>query len=199
MANILNYVKTLWKAGREGGTAWTPERLNNIEDGIEQATNQINENSKDIETNTANIVSNINSIQKDIENLKTNKANTEDIQRQYLPLTGGTITDDLRVQGNMITALWKGLGGRGLIDVITVTISGTIKASSTGQLSGTFKIPNKYSSVGIISYNLTTYSLFPVTMQVSGDTVTVAVRNVTSSSVSVTNATAAVLLLRNAV
>lgn len=55
MANILNYIKTVWRAGREGGTAWTPSRLNNIENGIEQATNQINQNSQDIETLNSNL------------------------------------------------------------------------------------------------------------------------------------------------
>lgn len=50
MANVLEYIKTIWKAGRAGGTAWTPDRLNNIEGGIEQATKQINTNSADIET-----------------------------------------------------------------------------------------------------------------------------------------------------
>ena len=55
MANILSYIKTIWKAGREGGTAWTPDRLNNIEGGIEQATNQINKNSQDIETINSNL------------------------------------------------------------------------------------------------------------------------------------------------
>lgn len=55
MANILSYIKTVWKAGREGGTAWTPDRLNNIEGGIEQATNQINKNSQDIETINSNL------------------------------------------------------------------------------------------------------------------------------------------------
>ena len=60
MANILSYIKTIWKAGKEGGTAWTPDRLNNIEGGIEQATNQINQNSQDIETLNSNLT-NINS------------------------------------------------------------------------------------------------------------------------------------------
>ena len=82
MANILNYVKTLWKAGREGGTAWTPERLNNIEDGIEQATNQINTNSENIEQAT----NQINQINENIENI---------------------ITDINQINNNLI---WKTLG-----------------------------------------------------------------------------------------
>lgn len=35
----LDYTRTEWKAGREGGTAWTPARLNNMEDGIEKVSN----------------------------------------------------------------------------------------------------------------------------------------------------------------
>lgn len=65
MANILSYIKTIWKAGREGGTAWTPERLNNIESGIEQATNQINTNSENIE----NIITDINQINNNLNTL----------------------------------------------------------------------------------------------------------------------------------
>lgn len=38
----INYQKTVWKAGREGGTAFTPERLNNIENGIEAVTDGLN-------------------------------------------------------------------------------------------------------------------------------------------------------------
>lgn len=34
----INYTPTNWKAGREGGTAWTPARLNNMESGIVNAT-----------------------------------------------------------------------------------------------------------------------------------------------------------------
>lgn len=42
--SILSYVKTIWKAGTEGGTPISPANLNNIENGIEQATEQINNN-----------------------------------------------------------------------------------------------------------------------------------------------------------
>lgn len=59
MENLI-YNPTEWKAGREGGTAWTPERLNNIEQGILQATNRLNEDATDIE-NVKNQISQINS------------------------------------------------------------------------------------------------------------------------------------------
>lgn len=41
--SVLSYVKTIWKSGRGGGTPISPENLNNIENGIEQVTNKINE------------------------------------------------------------------------------------------------------------------------------------------------------------
>lgn len=77
MANILSYIKTIWKAGREGGTAWTPERLNNIESGIEQATNQINTNSENIE----NIITDINDINNNLKELNA-----------YLLINGASVT-----------------------------------------------------------------------------------------------------------
>lgn len=39
---LISYVKTVWKAGKEGGTPLSPENLNNIENGIETAVTQIN-------------------------------------------------------------------------------------------------------------------------------------------------------------
>lgn len=127
----------------------------------------------------------------------TSGANLDTINENYLPLAGGTV-ENLKVSGSLNAALWKGAGGRGLIDAITVTISGTIGASATGTLSGTFNIPNGYSSVGIIGYNLATYSLSSVTVKVAGNTVTIAVRNLTTSSVKVSSANVTVLLLKNA-
>lgn len=127
----------------------------------------------------------------------TSGANLDTINDNYLPIAGGNINGNLKVVGSLSTALWKGAGGRGLIDAITVTISGTISASSTGTLSGTFNIPNGYSSCGVIGYNLATYSLSPVTVKVAGNTVTIAVRNLTTSSVKVSSGNAVVLLVKN--
>ncbi len=45
---LLSYVKTVWKAAKEGGTPISPENLNNIENGIEAAVSQINKNIDDI-------------------------------------------------------------------------------------------------------------------------------------------------------
>lgn len=73
MANILSYIKTIWKAGREGGTAWTHSRLNNIENGIEQATTQINTNTEAIEQATTQIIQN----SKDIETINSNLSKKE--------------------------------------------------------------------------------------------------------------------------
>lgn len=39
---LISYVKTVWKAGKEGNTPLSPENLNNIENGIETAVTQIN-------------------------------------------------------------------------------------------------------------------------------------------------------------
>lgn len=39
---LISYVKTVWKAAKEGGTPLSPENLNNIENGIETAVAQIN-------------------------------------------------------------------------------------------------------------------------------------------------------------
>ncbi len=40
---LLSYAKTIWKAGKGGGTPISPANLNNIENGIEQAIKQIND------------------------------------------------------------------------------------------------------------------------------------------------------------
>lgn len=98
---LLSYVKTVWKAGREGGTAWTPERLNNIEDGIEQATNQINTNSEDIEsinTDIDTINTNIEEINTDISEINSNLSHvgmiihstTLDTMEKVIAIYGGT-------------------------------------------------------------------------------------------------------------
>jgi|GEM_PF-4213168 len=118
------------------------------------------------------------------------------LEADRIETTSGTV-ENLKVSGSLNATLWKGAGGRGLIDAITVTISGTINASSTGTLSGTFNIPTGYSSCGVIGYNLTTYSLSPVTVKVAGKTVTIAVRNLTTSSVKVSSGSAVVLLVKN--
>lgn len=115
---------------------------------------------------------------------------------KYLPLSGGTVSGTLKVN-TLSTALWKGSGSGGLIDSISVTITGTVSASSTATLSGRFTIPTGYSSVGIIGYNLTTYSLVPVALNVAGNTVSIAVRNIITTSVTVSSAKAIVLLVKN--
>lgn len=58
----INYNKTEWKAGKEGGTAWTPDRLNNIENGIEQTTNAVNQLNNDV----VSINSNLSSLQSEV-------------------------------------------------------------------------------------------------------------------------------------
>lgn len=61
----INYNKTEWKAGKEGGTAWTPDRLNNIENGIEQTTNAVNQLNNDvvsINSNLTNITNNLSNV-----------------------------------------------------------------------------------------------------------------------------------------
>lgn len=67
MENLI-YNATDWKAGREGGTAWTPARLNNIESGIVNATNQINTINNYAECSTAR---NVNAKVVSIGNIKT--------------------------------------------------------------------------------------------------------------------------------
>lgn len=46
---VISYVKTVWKARKEGGTPVSPENLNNIENGIEEAIKQINLNVTNIQ------------------------------------------------------------------------------------------------------------------------------------------------------
>ncbi len=47
---ILSYGKTVWKSGKTGGTAWTPTRLNNIENGIEGVVDEVNSKETRIKT-----------------------------------------------------------------------------------------------------------------------------------------------------
>lgn len=46
----LAYTPTTWADGADGGTAITAARLNNIEQGINAATTQVNANTKEIKT-----------------------------------------------------------------------------------------------------------------------------------------------------
>lgn len=48
--NDLTYTPTTWADGADGGTAITAARLNNIEQGINNATTQVNANRKSIKT-----------------------------------------------------------------------------------------------------------------------------------------------------
>ena len=59
---LISYVKTIWKAGKSGGTPITPDSLNNIEDGIEQATNELN----DKETRIADLETDVSQINSDL-------------------------------------------------------------------------------------------------------------------------------------
>ncbi len=47
---LIPYVKTVWKSGKTGGTAWTPTRLNNIENGIENVVTEVNDKETRIKT-----------------------------------------------------------------------------------------------------------------------------------------------------
>lgn len=127
-----------------------------------------------------------------INGIKTTTVKAEGIKAGTAQISG-----DVTISGDLDTALWKGSGNNGLIDTRTVTLSGTVAASSTGTLSGTFTIPTGYSSVGIVGYNLATYSLCPVRMTVAGSSVSTAVRNLTASAITVTSAYAIVLLIKN--
>ena len=93
--------------------------------------------------------------------------------------------------------LWKGSGNSGLIDTIKVAVSGTLPASGTGTLKGTYTIPTGYSAAGIVGYNLATYSLSTATVNVAGNTVTIAVKNTTTSAITPSGAYAIVLLVCN--
>lgn len=46
---MIEYNRTNWRAGREGGTAQTPERLNNIEQGIVDLVDKVNTDDEIIE------------------------------------------------------------------------------------------------------------------------------------------------------
>ena len=46
----LAYTPTTWADGADGGTAITAARLNNIEQGVNAATTQVNANTKEIKT-----------------------------------------------------------------------------------------------------------------------------------------------------
>lgn len=48
--NDLTYTPTTWADGADGGTAITAARLNNIEQGINSASKQVNANTKSIKT-----------------------------------------------------------------------------------------------------------------------------------------------------
>lgn len=50
MADSISYTPTTWADGADGGTPITAARLNNIEQGINNATTQVNANTKDIKT-----------------------------------------------------------------------------------------------------------------------------------------------------
>lgn len=113
--------------------------------------------------------------------------------------SGGTIKGKLEVDGAFKAKLWAGSGGGGVIDTRTVTLTGTVAASSTGTLSGNITIPTGYSSVGVIGYNLSTYSLCPVRMTVAGSSVSIAVRNLTTSAVTPSSAVVVVLLVRSSI
>lgn len=41
--SFVEYVKQVWKAGRSGGTPWSPDRLNHMEDGIKSCSDGISE------------------------------------------------------------------------------------------------------------------------------------------------------------
>lgn len=112
----LNYEKTNWKAGKQGGTSWTPERLNNIENGIEAVTNEVNNHStvlegvdSSLELHDANIKANA----KDIQALET-KVNT--IQSHIGMIIQSTTLDTMEkvidIYGGLI---WEKIEGRFLL------------------------------------------------------------------------------------
>ena len=49
--SFVEYVKQVWKAGRSGGTPWSPDRLNHMEDGIKSCSDGISELNSNLTNN----------------------------------------------------------------------------------------------------------------------------------------------------
>ena len=72
--SFVEYVKQVWKAGRSGGTPWSPDRLNHMEDGIKSCSDGISElNSNIIETLDNHSISSVNNINMDSELFSSHK------------------------------------------------------------------------------------------------------------------------------
>lgn len=54
--NFIQYVKQVWKAGTSGGTPFSPDRLNHMEDGIKNNNNMISELNNNITTTCENVI-----------------------------------------------------------------------------------------------------------------------------------------------
>lgn len=91
---LISYVKTIWRAGKSGGTPFTPERFNNMEDGIEQATNELNNK----ETRITDLETSVSQANSDIATEKSERKAEIDIERKridnIIALPEGSTTAD---------------------------------------------------------------------------------------------------------
>ena len=94
---------------------------------------------------------------------------------------------------------WQGASGGGLLQAVSVSFGNrTINPNAGITLTQTYTIPTGYSAIGIIGVNSASTGLVLIRYGVAGDTVTLVLRNVTTSSITATP-TALVLLARNSI
>ncbi|MDE6697936.1 MAG: DUF859 domain-containing protein [Lachnospiraceae bacterium] len=103
------------------------------------------------------------------------------------------------VKSVMPNDTWQGASGGGLLQAVSVSFGNrTINPNAGITLTQTYTIPTGYSAIGIIGVNSASTGLVLIRYGVAGDTVTLVLRNVTTSSITA-NPTALVLLARNSI
>lgn len=126
---------------------------------------------------------------------------TEDYTSRIIESSSGTLTvsKNLTVNGTLTAKIWNGGSGGGLLQSTSVSFGNkTINPNESSTITQTYTIPNGYSAIGIIGVNSASTGLVLVRYGVAGDTVTLVLRNVTTSSITA-NPTALVLLARNSI
>lgn len=178
---LINYIKTVWQAGKSGNTMFTPERFNNIENGIEQATNELNDKEtriKAAEDGIVDIILDLQDKESTIQAIEDTMIDVAlDLEEHDCTITElqGDVVEIKRILTNLITK-------------ITCVSEVTIPANSFISAKIKPSVPIGYTLLCPFGYALNSLSVVVYNFFIDNSTseIIIGIRNTSSSSITIT-------------